>query len=192
MGLKAENSNQNKKKSSFSRKCFRFRLKKTRNSQKMSNSDDDSSIHGYSSSDEESEKTAKSGINLTGFLFGNIDRDGKLEDDFLDENSKKKLGGLSTVLGLKSIIEEEASKASTSDSKVESEDYEEGSKVPDAEDYSTINEALTDDSSSDEEEVTVKKEVISPEQKTPSSTTPTEVKVEDIKKEEEESKLMPP
>ena len=95
----------------------------------MSNSDDDSSIHGNSSSDEESEKTAKSGINLTGFLFGNIDRDGKLEDDFLDENSKKKLGGLSTVLGLKSIIEEEAGKASTSDSKVESEDYEEGSKV---------------------------------------------------------------
>ena len=53
-------------------------------------------------------------------------------------------------------------------------------QVPDAEDYSTINEALTDDSSSDEEEVTVKKEVISPEkeikaseQKTPSPTTPT-------------------
>ena len=95
----------------------------------MSNSDDDSSIHGNSSSDEESEKQSKGGINLTGFLFGNIDRDGKLEDDFLDENSKKKLGGLSTVLGLKSIIDEETGKASSSDTKTESEDYEEGSKV---------------------------------------------------------------
>ena len=93
----------------------------------MSNTDDDSS-HDNSSSDEES--TAKPGINLTSFLFGNIDRDGKLEDDgnFLDETSKKKLGGLSTVLGLKNIIEEV--KASTSsDTKVKDEDYEEGSKV---------------------------------------------------------------
>ena len=93
----------------------------------MSNTDDDSS-HDNSSSDEES--AAKSGINLTSFLFGNIDRDGKLEDDgnFLDETSKKKLGGLSTVLGLKNIIEEV--KASTSsDTKVKDEDYEEGSKV---------------------------------------------------------------
>lgn len=26
-----------------------------------------------------------SDLNLTGFLFGNIDEEGKLEDDFLDE-----------------------------------------------------------------------------------------------------------
>ena len=94
----------------------------------MSNTDDDSS-HDNSSSDEES--TAKPGINLTSFLFGNIDRDGKLEDDgnFLDETSKNKLGGLSTVLGLKNIIEEEVKASTSSDSKVKDEDYEEGSKV---------------------------------------------------------------
>ena len=92
----------------------------------MSNSDDDSS-HA-SSSDEDSEKNP--GINLTSFLFGNIDRDGKLEDDgnFLDETSKKKLGGLSTVLGLKSIIEEETNKTAN-EPKNKDEDYEEGSKV---------------------------------------------------------------
>ena len=92
----------------------------------MSNSDDDSS-HA-SSSDDDSEKN--SGINLTSFLFGNIDRDGKLEDDgnFLDETSKKKLGGLSTVLGLKSIIEEETNKTAN-EPKNKDEDYEEGSKV---------------------------------------------------------------
>ena len=76
-----------------------------------------------SSSDEESEKTTDKGLNLAGFLFGNIDQDGKLEDSFLDETSKKKLGGLSSVLGLKSIIEEE-----TKDVKAD-EDYEAGSKV---------------------------------------------------------------
>ena len=92
----------------------------------MSNSDDDSS-HA-SSSDDDSEKN--SGINLTSFLFGNIDRDGKLEDDgnFLDETSKKKLGGLSTVLGLKNIIEEETNKTAN-EPKNKDEDYEEGSKV---------------------------------------------------------------
>ena len=76
-----------------------------------------------SSSDEESEKPTDKGLNLAGFLFGNIDQDGKLEDSFLDETSKKKLGGLSSVLGLKSIIEEE-----TKDVKAD-EDYEAGSKV---------------------------------------------------------------
>ena len=77
-----------------------------------------------SSSDEESEKTTDKGLNLAGFLFGNIDQDGKLEDSFLDETSKNKLGGLSSVLGLKNIIEEE-----TKDEKQPDEDYEAGSKV---------------------------------------------------------------
>lgn len=32
---------------------------------------------------------------LTGFLFGNIDENGKLESDFLDEDAKKQVGSLS-------------------------------------------------------------------------------------------------
>ena len=77
-----------------------------------------------SSSDEEPEKATDKGMNLAGFLFGNIDQDGKLEESFLDETSKKKLGGLSSVLGLKSIIEEETKNETKPD-----EDYEAGAKV---------------------------------------------------------------
>lgn len=32
---------------------------------------------------------------LTGFLFGNIDENGKLESDFLDEDAKKHVSSLS-------------------------------------------------------------------------------------------------
>lgn len=32
---------------------------------------------------------------LTGFLFGNIDENGKLESDFLDEEAKKHVASLS-------------------------------------------------------------------------------------------------
>lgn len=34
-------------------------------------------------------------INLTGFLFGNIDSEGRLETDILDEESKRNLQSLS-------------------------------------------------------------------------------------------------
>ena len=41
------------------------------------------------------------GLNLAGFLFGNIDDEGKLSDDhsFLDSDTRAKLGGLSQLLG---------------------------------------------------------------------------------------------
>ena len=40
-------------------------------------------------------------LNLAGFLFGNIDDEGKLSDDhsFLDSDTRAKLGGLSQLLG---------------------------------------------------------------------------------------------
>lgn len=89
----------------------------------------------------DSEAESKS-LNLAGFLFGNIDQDGKLEENFLDENSKKKLGGLSAMLGgLEKIISDEVKTA-----KVENPE-EIIEKAQDAEDFSTIKEALTDDSS---------------------------------------------
>jgi hypothetical protein len=101
----------------------------------MANSDDElyPNPDNSSSSDEESDQ--KSSLNLAGFLFGNIDRDGKLDDEdasYLDEASKKKLGGLSTVLGLKNIIDEEekiaASNLKTEPSQID-DDYEDGKKV---------------------------------------------------------------
>ena len=90
----------------------------------MSDSDEESNHGGNSSSEEES--GPQSGMNMTGFLFGNIDREGKLEEDFLDETSRKKLNGLSSLLGLKSIIEEEAKNAGGS---AATDDYEDGVKV---------------------------------------------------------------
>ncbi len=42
------------------------------------------------------------GLDLTGFLFGNIDVDGRLSEEsapFLDRTSKNKLGGLARLLG---------------------------------------------------------------------------------------------
>ena len=63
--------------------------------------------------EEEPRDSNNQGINLTGFLFGNIDRDGHLEENFLDETSKKKLGGLSSMLGLGSLIQDEVKNAAT-------------------------------------------------------------------------------
>lgn len=45
-------------------------------------------------SDEEHEDDALN-KQLAGFLFGNIDENGKLESDFLDEDVKKHVGSLS-------------------------------------------------------------------------------------------------
>ena len=49
-----------------------------------------------------SSSSAAAGLNLAGFLFGNIDGDGRLSDgdhSFLDSDTRDKLGGLSVLLG---------------------------------------------------------------------------------------------
>lgn len=56
-----------------------------------------------SSSDEEQDQ--ESGFSLTNILFGNIDDSGQLEEDFLDNDIKKSLSGLSQ-LGLSSLLTE--------------------------------------------------------------------------------------
>ncbi|KAG7211276.1 hypothetical protein KM043_010582 [Ampulex compressa] len=56
-------------------------------------------------SEEENDKDLSSGINMTGFLFGNIDDNGQLEDDILDPEAKQHLASLSR-LGLSSFIRE--------------------------------------------------------------------------------------
>jgi transcription initiation factor TFIID subunit 1 len=49
---------------------------------------------------------ARGGMDLTGFLFGNIDESGQLEDDgLLDEDSKRMLSSLNR-LGLGSMLSE--------------------------------------------------------------------------------------
>lgn len=111
-------------------------------------------------SEDESDKDIMSGINMTGFLFGNIDENGQLEDDILDPEAKQHLASLSR-LGLNSFIREMMPNDSTAEDNDESEnkrrqlnetidekdmDYIE--KSPNALDFSDINE-LADDLNED-------------------------------------------
>ncbi|XP_055499649.1 transcription initiation factor TFIID subunit 1 isoform X2 [Leucoraja erinacea] len=95
-------------------------------------------------SDSDSDEDHEQPFSLAGFLFGNINEDGQLEDDsVLDKESKKHLDGLGT-LGLGTLIkeitanEEESDEESTnSEGWIQSKD--------DAIDYSDINEVAEDE-----------------------------------------------
>lgn len=89
-------------------------------------------------SDEENERDLTSGLNITGFLFGNIDDNGQLEDDILDSDAKQHLSSLSR-LGLSSFINEMMS----SDSNVEEK---ENGRADDKKDdqNSTVNDTDVD------------------------------------------------
>ena len=68
----------------------------------MGEDDDDDGKEAESATEEESgASSSKPSLNLAGFLFGNIDDEGKLSDDhsFLDSDTRAKLGGLSLLLG---------------------------------------------------------------------------------------------
>ena len=54
---------------------------------------------------DEDDKDFDVGINMTGFMFGNIDKNGELEDDILDSEAKQHLGSLSQF-GLSSLLQE--------------------------------------------------------------------------------------
>ena len=73
----------------------------------MSQSDDSDSCDENDVVDANNVGNGGNGLNLAGFLFGNIGEDGRLEENFLDEASKRKLGGLSQVLGLDNLIQDE-------------------------------------------------------------------------------------
>ncbi|XP_071554239.1 transcription initiation factor TFIID subunit 1 [Temnothorax nylanderi] len=108
-------------------------------------------------SDEENEKDLASGLNITGFLFGNIDDNGQLEDDILDPEAKQHLASLSH-LGLSSFINEMMSNDNNAEEKengkaddkedqnttVNDTDVDYLAKSPTALDFSDINE-LADD-----------------------------------------------
>lgn len=108
-------------------------------------------------SEEENDKDLMSGINMTGFLFGNIDDNGQLEDDILDPEAKQHLASLNR-LGLSSFIQEmmfndnaiEGQKESNDKSKEVSEQVDEKEinyieKSPNALDFSDINELADDE-----------------------------------------------
>uniref|UniRef100_A0A8C9W6W8 Transcription initiation factor TFIID subunit n=1 Tax=Scleropages formosus TaxID=113540 RepID=A0A8C9W6W8_SCLFO len=94
----------------------------------------------YSDSDEDQDRP----FSLTGFLFGNINEDGQLEDDsVLDTESKKHLAGLGS-LGLGTLITE----ITASEEDVAEEERDPSGWVKsteDAVDYSDINEVAEDE-----------------------------------------------
>ncbi|XP_043261805.1 transcription initiation factor TFIID subunit 1 isoform X2 [Colletes gigas] len=112
-------------------------------------------------SEEESDRDIMSAINMTGFLFGNIDDNGQLEDDILDPEAKQHLASLSR-LGLSSFIREMIPNDNTTeeiddelDNKregrnqiIDENDMNYSEKSPNAFDFSDINE-LADDVNED-------------------------------------------
>lgn len=105
-------------------------------------------------SDEENDQNFSSDINMTGFLFGNIDDNGELEDDILDQEAKQHLASLGRF-GFNSFIREMMSNNVNEQSDKEGnqtlnnekdEDYT--TKSPTALDFSDINE-LADDLNED-------------------------------------------
>uniref|UniRef100_A0A3P9CGZ3 Transcription initiation factor TFIID subunit n=1 Tax=Maylandia zebra TaxID=106582 RepID=A0A3P9CGZ3_9CICH len=95
-------------------------------------------------SDSDSDDDQDRPFSITGFLFGNINEDGQLEDDsVLDNESKKHLAGLGT-LGLGSLITEIT--ANEDDDKEENRDPTSWVKsTEDAVDYSDISEVAEDE-----------------------------------------------
>lgn len=81
---------------------------------------------------------------LTGFLFGNIDEKGQLEEDFLDAESKKQLGSLSL---LSQMVREITSDEQTTDCNVDKDDGLENfsAKAVNAVDFSDITEVADED-----------------------------------------------
>ncbi|XP_029644075.1 transcription initiation factor TFIID subunit 1 isoform X1 [Octopus sinensis] len=94
---------------------------------------------------------------LTGFLFGNIDEKGELEEDFLDEESKKHLSSLSSLSRFESMVKE-----ITDDPTAEQTERDDGSfenydkKDANAVDFSDISEVVEEE----EEEGTKTNEAI--------------------------------
>lgn len=106
----------------------------------MYSDSDDSGDEGNDRGDEE----YGGGINLTSILFGNIDNNGELVDDILDEESRKHLGVLSKF-GLNSILNEVIDRENTEEDRgagVDSDDEEFDKEVRNtiAVDYSDFNE----------------------------------------------------
>uniref|UniRef100_A0A8C5B3X5 Transcription initiation factor TFIID subunit n=1 Tax=Gadus morhua TaxID=8049 RepID=A0A8C5B3X5_GADMO len=98
-------------------------------------------------SDSDSDEEQGRPFSLTGFLFGNINEDGQLEDDsVLDDESKKHLAGLGS-LGLGSLLTDiTASEEEDRDDSDRCDDEGWVKSTEDAIDYSDISEVAEDES----------------------------------------------
>ena len=104
-------------------------------------------------SDDDTANEGGDGLDLTSFLFGNIDQSGNLEEEFLDASTKKQLNSLGNLLSgtnLNSLAREVSIEAQEEESDiVEETDFNQ--KAEDAEDFSNIDEMMDDDTSSEED-----------------------------------------
>uniref|UniRef100_A0A8C5BN99 Transcription initiation factor TFIID subunit n=1 Tax=Gadus morhua TaxID=8049 RepID=A0A8C5BN99_GADMO len=102
---------------------------------------------GSCMSDSDSDEEQGRPFSLTGFLFGNINEDGQLEDDsVLDDESKKHLAGLGS-LGLGSLLTDiTASEEEDRDDSDRCDDEGWVKSTEDAIDYSDISEVAEDES----------------------------------------------
>ena len=115
----------------------------------------DSDEEGTSSKDD-------AGLDFTSFLFGNIGSSGELEEEFLDESTKKQLPSLGSLLAdtsLTSIVREVSIEAEEKEKDDAGNDVDDGSastnfdeKAPDAVDFSNTEEMIDDDSEDSEED----------------------------------------
>ncbi|KAL3880165.1 hypothetical protein ACJMK2_032430 [Sinanodonta woodiana] len=137
-------------------------------------------------SEEEHEGDQRTDVSVfTGFLFGNIDEKGDLEEDFLDEESKRHLSSLSS-LGIGSMVKEitdDQASDETSDKNDDASDYDD-KKAINAVDFSDINEVADE-----EEEKTKVKHVMSSFRMVPTDSDDYD---DDDDDKDKDSMLMPP
>ncbi|XP_053696319.1 transcription initiation factor TFIID subunit 1 isoform X2 [Sabethes cyaneus] len=125
----------------------------------MDNDSENENDAGMENDDDDNEGEGE--LNLAGFLFGNVDEHGRLENDFLDEEAKQHLSSLSRM-GLSSFLadvltdgtEKRVELNSDSDDSSSSDDHRRydddddtsnyKQKAEDAVDYSDINELAED------------------------------------------------
>ena len=121
---------------------------------------DDTSHRSVSPDSDQEGQSNDNFPSMAAILFGNIDSDGKLTDnDFLDSESKEKLSGLSTLLGKDNEADLfEASDTVEQSNVTDDVSFVAGQKSEDAQDFSNIDDAMTDDSSSNDEESDEEKE----------------------------------
>ena len=113
---------------------------------------DDTSHRSVSPDSDQEGQSNDNFPSMAAILFGNIDSDGKLTDnDFLDSESKEKLSGLSTLLGKDNEADLfEASDTVEQSNVTDDVSFVAGQKSEDAQDFSNIDDAMTDDSSSND------------------------------------------
>ncbi|CAG9761722.1 unnamed protein product [Ceutorhynchus assimilis] len=152
-------------------------------------------------SDDDGYDDGPMGLNLTGFLFGNIDESGNLENDVFDLETQRQLASLGRLAFgsiLKEVIGEEKIQDTESDSGSQLQDNDSESyfsqtydqKSPTAEDFFDINETA-DDEDYDADDETRNDKSLMPPPPLPSTSSPENAVVEKRKLETPLAAMLP-